>query len=261
MKKFFALSALVLVSMTSAYADDARSLYDQAVSNYAARADLSRNDSVISTLERAKTLTEDTDLKYSIVVLLSRAYYWKGMNSQSNDARKQHFEAALDAANDAKRITDDYAEAYYYAAISRGRWAEANGVLASLRYAGELMDNCKAAKERITVEGESGETVDSFGPARTLGRVYAKLPGFAGGSTEKARQNLEVAFANGRANALNHVYLAEVLNGGSSADKARARQMLDALLATPPEQLNADRLPEMVEEYRLARELRNSMGR
>jgi hypothetical protein len=245
----------------SANASDAQALYDQAVADYAARGDLARNEAAIQKLEQAKGLDASTDLKYAVHILLSRAYYWKAMNVTGVEPKKQWFEVAMNVANDAKRVSDDYAEAYYYAAIARGRWAEANGIVASLRYSSELMGNCAAAQERITMEGEPGESVDSYGPARTLGRVYDKLPGFAGGSREKAFRYLKEAATNGPEHALNVVYYAEILNSGSQADKVYARELLDRLLATPPEQLNPDRLPEMVEEYAEARALRRSMGR
>lgn len=261
MKNFAALSALVLSVAAPAFAEDAQSLYDQAVAKYEERADLAKNQEVISLTERAQGMAEEGgDLIYNIRILRVRAIYWKAMNVTTIEDKKTFFGQAMDLAKEAAANAADYAEAPYYAAISLGRWAEANGVLASLSRAPELMGFCRDAVERITFEGELGETVDFYGPARTLGRVYFKLPGFAGGSTEKARQYLEQAVANAPSHVLNVVYLAEVLNGGNTADKARARSMLDALLAKTPEQINPARLPEMVEELRLARELRASMG-
>ena len=259
--KFAALSALVLSVAAPAFAEDAQSLYDQAVQAYEGRADQAVNQQVIDLLARAQPAAEeDSDLIYNIRILKTRAIYWKGMNVTTVEAKKEIFLLAMNTAKEAAAHAADYAEAPYYAAISLGRWAEANGVLASLQRAPELMGFCRDAVERITVEGELGETVDSYGPARTLGRVYLKLPGFAGGSIEKSRQYLEEAASKGPEHVLNVVYLAEVLNGGNSADKVRARTMLDAMLARTPAQINPRRLPEMVEELRLARELRASMG-
>ncbi len=261
MKKFAALSALVLSVAAPAFAaDDAKSLYERAVQAYEARADLVRNDEVIQLLEDAKKLPADTDLKYNILVLQSRAVYWKGINSKSNDDKKVLFLRAHDLALDATKESDDYAEGHYFAAIALGRWGEANGVLASLQKAPVLLDLCRKAQERVTMDGELGETVDSYGPSRTLGRVYFKLPTFAGGSMEKARQYLEDAATKAPEHVLNITYFAEVLNGGNASDKARARRMLDELLAKTPEQINPRRLPEMVDELNEARQLRASMG-
>jgi tetratricopeptide (TPR) repeat protein len=166
------------------------------------------------------------------------------------------FEKGMEKAKAAYAIDDTLAEGYYFYAINLGKWALAKGVLASLFRKNELIEHAETALRNETREGEKGETVDGYGPNRTLGYMYYKLPGFAGGSTERSLKYLSEAFTKAPEIALNHVYYAEVLASGNAADKARARTILDQLLAQNPETLNPSRIPETKEEFDLARKLR-----
>jgi hypothetical protein len=249
-------------SNVSVLADDvvARQKFEEAKAFFAEREDLSKNEQAITALKEAEAQAQDADLKYDILTLASRAQYWKGMNTKGDEAKKVIFDEGKAQAKAAQGVNQDYAEAYYFYAINLGRWAEANGVIASLMHKGDLIRNAEVAIEKETRDGEMGETVDGYGPARTLGRMYFKLPGWAGGSLERSINHLETAFANAKDLALNVVYYAEALNSGNQDQKKLARQILDDLLKEDPNTYNPNRTPETKQEFELARQLRKEMG-
>jgi tetratricopeptide (TPR) repeat protein len=253
-------SALLgVLSLSLAQAGDPSSTYNQALELWKARAHPAKIEEMISLLSSSKKGVGDSDLAYKIHILLARGYYWRATQGNQREQKLSDYLKSISVANEARAISDDYAEAYYFAAISRGRWGEINGITSSLRYVGEVKENCQKAIERITMEGESGVTVEGYGPDRTLGRLNMKLPSFAGGSMEAAREHLERAFKNGITFANNTVFYADFLSGGNANDRAKAKRILDELLAKDPASINPDRLPEMQSEFQEARELRRRL--
>ncbi len=257
----FAVLAAVLVSslgsVESFASDRGRELFTQAQVAFENRensAEVERTISLLAEAERASA--DDEELLYDVLVLSSRTLYWKG-NHQKTDAEKMAvFEKGMEKAKAAYALDDTLSEGYYFYAINLGKWGLAKGVLASLFRKGELIEHAETSLKNETRSGEKGESLDGFGPNRTLGYLYYKLPGFAGGSTERALKYLSEATAKAPSIALNHVYYAEVLASGNAADKARARVILDNLLAQNPATFNPSRVPETKEEFELARKIR-----
>jgi hypothetical protein len=256
-----AAAAAVVLSVSSSAqsfaSDRGRELLVQAQSSYANRENSAEVERTLSLLADAeKNATDDDELMYEVLVMGSRTIYWKG-NHQKTDAEKMAvFEKGMEKAKAAYALDDTLSEAYYFYAINLGKWALAKGVLASLFRKGELIEHAETAIKNETSTGAKGETTDGYGPNRTLGYLYYKLPGFAGGSNERALKYLSEAVNKAPTIALNHVYYAEVLSAGSASDKASARAILDNLLAQTPETFNPSRLPETREEFELARKLR-----
>jgi|GEM_PF-851801 len=246
-------------------ADDAeaRVLMEQGNALWDKRLDLTQVQPALDKFTAAVATATDSLLKYDLSVKISNAYYYQGLFARTDNDKMAIHDKGMAAANVAKALSDDYAEAYYFYAINLGRWALAKGVLASLQRKGELIKSAENAIERVARDGTDGEAYDGYGPHRVLGRMYFKLPGFAGGSRDKALKAFELAYVKAPIQALNVVYLAEALNDGSAADKARARKLLDDMLAfeRSPETFNAARIPETVYEFGEARQLRREMGR
>jgi hypothetical protein len=161
----------------------------------------------------------------------------------------------MDSANAAKAINDDFAEGYYFYGVALGRWAETNGIAASLGRKGELMDSMGATQMRETHAGEKGEAIDGYGPNRILGRVYFKLPFLAGGSKSKSLDNLKIAYAQAPQYFMNGIYYAETLNDGNSNEKAQACAILHDIAAKSPEAGLLQRLPENREDIADAQKL------
>jgi tetratricopeptide (TPR) repeat protein len=206
-------------------------------------------NTAIESLKSAAIAAEDADLKYDIALLNSRCNYWLGQHANNKDTKIVQFQKAMDAAIEAKAINGDFAEAHYFYGVALGRWAEANGVTASLGRKDELMQSMKDTKQRDTREFDKGETLDGMGPDRILGRTYYKLPFFAGGSRSESLKYLGVAFKGEPKFFLNGIYLAETLfDGGSSSEVAQACQILREISSKKPEEGFAHRIPENKED-------------
>lgn len=251
--------ALAVVHSAPALADSA-SNYAEAVRLFADRANAVSNDEVI----RLTSLVEADasaarELKYDALALASRAYYFKGSKATSDSVKEALYNSGMQKAEAAKRLLPNVADAHYYYAINLGRWGEARGISTSLGRRRELFRSCEDAKRFPTRSGAPGETIDSYGPDRTLGRVYFKLPALFDGSNERSLQHLSVAWRNGAENALNGVYYAETL--AAEDQEVQACQILNQLLSDPrgDRGYNPDRIPETVDEFALARTLKREI--
>ena len=250
------LSALVLT--TAAFADDAsaQKAFDDAKVAFASRTagSLAAVDNAISLLATAEGQVESTELKYDILVLASRALYFKGTHTTGDANKKKiHLEGRA-KADAAEAVSADFAEAPYFAAINLARWGEANGIVSSVSQVPSLKKYMALAVERVTRTDAEGESVDGYGPYRTLGRMYKKLPGLLGGSTSESIKYLDKAVKGAPTLALNVVYLADTLmKDGNDAQKAEGRRLLTELLAKDPSTFNSDRSVETVEEFASAR--------
>jgi hypothetical protein len=216
-------------------------------------------EKTIETLKAIEGKAEDSDLNYDILILESRALYFKGAHESDNEKKLSVYALGQTKADDAKSINDGYAEAYYFAGINLGRWAEVKGALASISRKGELIAYMEGALERNTREGASGETIDGYGPNRVYGRLYHKLPGILGGSHAKSLEYLKKAYEEAKNLALNVVYYAETLSSGNREEKALARTILDEMLKQDPNHYNETRTPETQEEFEEARKLRTEI--
>jgi hypothetical protein len=250
------LSSLLLISSLG-FADNkvATDSYQKALGLYQQRAVVDASGkytnvhSALELLKGAATAAEDEDLKFDIAVLSSRCNYWIGQHSVDKDAKIASFQLAMDAATEAKTISDDYAEGFYFYGVALGRWAEANGVTSSLGRKDELMQSMKDTKVRTTREDAKGETIDGMGPDRILGRTYYKLPFFAGGSRSESLKYLGNAHKAEPKYFLNGIFFAETLaDGGSTAETAQACQILKDVSIKNPEDGYANRLPENKED-------------
>ncbi|MFZ9596616.1 MAG: hypothetical protein ACO3A2_11135 [Bdellovibrionia bacterium] len=258
----FLLSCFLLLASVNGWAANlAFDLFESAKVHFEMREDISRVDLALIELETAEQMTSDADLKYDILILSSRTYYWRGLHESDKNIRKETFSAGMQKAEAAKKLNDDFAEAYYYAGINLARWAETNGMVASLGKKGEFIANMEGAINRRTRQGEDGESIDGYGPRRTLGRMYKKLPGIFGGSREKSLNELEYAVENtnraGKKVVLNVVFLADtLLDRGSQAERNRAHQLLREIsLEDPADLMNPSYIPENKEDLKFVRDL------
>jgi hypothetical protein len=257
-----ALLLIALLSSTSSDADDSLAREKLALSQslYSERHDLAQNERAIETLTEAERLARDPNLLYDILLLSSRAIYWKGMHATEDKERLIIFEKSYSQAARAREVNEEYADAYFLYGVALARWAETKGVMESLSRKKELFDNMEETLAREARSGKNGEEVEGFGANRILGRVYFKLPVFAGGSRAKALENLKKAFEGASNYAINVNYYAEALSEGSAEEKKQACALLDQLLQKDPSTLNPDRIPETKEELVSSRKLRSEMN-
>lgn len=168
------------------------------------------------------------------------------------------FELAMDSAKKSAAAVDS-ADAKYYYAAALARWAEAKGIMASLGKKDELIANLNDAKTRNSLAGTSGEALEGYGPDRVLGKIYSKLPGFAGGNRNKALELTKKSYDKAPDYAANALYYAEVLSGGNATEKKTACDVLFALLAKNPADIGGDRVIETREEFAQAQELKGQI--
>ena len=246
-----------------ARADDeiARTKLVEATEIYKGRADPAKVTEALALVQAGLAASPSQEAWYDLTMLRCRILYWQGMLTVGdakkivihNDGNKQ--------ANAAIAAFPNHADAYYWSAAHLGRWAEANGIVSSLGKKNEIMATLGKIANLKTKAGDPGKTFEGYGADRILGRLYFKLPGFAGGSLATSLKHLDVAYTNAPNLALNTVFYAESLASGTAAQKTKAKQILDALLALDPAALNLDRVPETAEEFKDARKLRTQLGK
>lgn len=262
MKTKFVTAVLLAAFATPALASDPmQALLDQATALYAERANPAQLDKALELLAEVEAKATDPLVKFDALILDSRALYWKGQHATSNDDKKTIHLAGVQRAEAARLIDANLAEAPYYAGANLGRWAEANGILESLGRKDELIKLMETAIAGVSRTGLPGATVDGYGPNRVLGRVYFKLPKIFGGSLAKAVKYQREAAEKAGDFAINPYYLAESLGTGNDAQQAEALQILDTLLTNDPNAFGpTDRRPETLEEFELARKLKDDLA-
>jgi tetratricopeptide (TPR) repeat protein len=153
---------------------------------------------------------------------LARADYWLGGHAPQSD-RRAFLENGIDAGRKAVAIAPNRPEGHFWLAATMGALAESFGLRAGLKYR-------KAIKDEL-------ETVLRLDPAfqqgsadRALGRWYAKVPGFFGGSKKLAEEHLRASLKYNENNTASHYFLAEMLLDEGRKDEARAelQKVLDA---------------------------------
>ncbi|MBI2712456.1 MAG: hypothetical protein HYX41_06335 [Bdellovibrio sp.] len=256
-----AIFSILSVAVTAMAAQDPAQVYQEALADYNQRSatNLASIDRAIANLAKVENTAADANLNYDILVLESRALYWKGTHLKDQEQVKEVHLQGQGKADAAAKLKPTYADAHYYAGINLARWGEANGILPSLSKLGALKNYMALASKQTTRSGAEGGTVDGYGPSRVLGRIFYKLPVVFGGSRKKSLEHLKTAFDNAKDLALNVVYYAETLSKGSDAEKAEAIKILDELLANNPETYNKDRIPENLEEFKEGQKLRDQL--
>jgi hypothetical protein len=260
-----ALSFIGLVSIcfgaVQGFSATPQELFDQANALYISSRD---NPAMLQDsedkLKLALSAVQDDDLKFDILILSSRVIYYKTGKMASKTDKLAGYEASYSFAKDAQDLNPDLAEGFYWYSVALGRWAEQKGVFESLSRKKELFENLDSAQQKLTRDGQMGETVDGYGPDRIYGRVYYKLPSIAGGSRSKSLDHLKNAYNNAPENFMNAQYYIETLgDGGSSAEKKLACQIADEYIAKDVGQYPVDRIPESAAELIEIKALRASI--
>jgi len=231
----------------------------QATELFKQRTDAAKVTEALTLLEAAAKESATDEVAYDVTMYQCRVLYWKGLHTAGDANKITIHDSGVQLAEKGKTLFPDYAEAFYWKAAHLGRWAEAKGIIQSLSKKKEIMDTLEAIFELNTKDGKPGEEYEGHGADRILGRLYFKLPSFAGGSLATSLKHLEQAFTKSPDIALNTVWYAESL-GSDAAQKAKAKQILDELLKKDPNTLNLNRIPETNEEFADAKKLRAELG-
>jgi tetratricopeptide (TPR) repeat protein len=227
------------------------SLFSQDVSQI-----ISQSDGLFNQMEDMKTAKEVESLllkaigvsggDYDAFWRMARILYYIGDHTQEKKERRTLFSRGVYYAEKAMELEPDKPDGYYWFGVDNGMYGETRGVLKSL----SLVKPIKNAMNKVI---ELDRSYEEGGADRVLGRVYHKLPGFAGGSKEKSLEHLLKSLEYGPDDALTHLYLAETYL--DMKEKEKAREQLEFILNLPPDDRWTDGVGKVKE---LAKELLNS---
>jgi tetratricopeptide (TPR) repeat protein len=202
------------------------SLFSQEVDELIAQADeLYTIMKDITTAEKARDLylkaMEKAEDKYELFWKLPRLLYYIGSHKESKKEKRTIFLQGIYYAKRAVELEPENPSGYYWLGVNYGVYGEARGVLKSLF----LLDDVKSAMDKVI---ELDQSYEDGGPDRVLGRVYFKVPRFAGGSKKKSLEHLHKSLEFAPNDSLTRYYLADTYLALKEIDKAR--KQLDFIL-------------------------------
>ena len=154
------------------------------------------------------------DNKYDVLWRLSRVLYYIGEHTENKKEKKGIFDRGVYYAEKAVEAEPEKPDGHYWLGVNQGKVGETRGVLKSL----SLVKPIKNAMNKVI---ELDRSYEDGGPDRVLGRVFYKLPGFAGGDNHKSLEHLIKSKEYGPEDALTRIYLAETYLALKEKDKAK----------------------------------------
>lgn len=155
-----------------------------------------------------------TDSKYEVYWRLSRILYYIGEHTEKKKEKKTIFARGVYYAEKAVESDPEKPDGHYWLGVNHGKVGETRGVLKSL----SLVKPIKNAMNKVI---EMERSYEDGGPDRVLGRVFFKLPGFAGGDKKKSLEHLLKSKEYGPNDPVTRIYLAETYLALKENDKAR----------------------------------------
>lgn len=195
----------------SLFSQEAEDLIAQGDELYAQMKDMSSAEEALAKYREAVPKTED---KYEVYWRIARILYYIGDHTESKKDKKTIFSQGIYYAKKAVELESERPDGHYWLGVNYGVYGEAKGVLKSL----SLVKPIKKAMNKVI---ELNRNYEDGGPDRVLGRVYFKLPGFAGGSKKKSLEHLVKSKELGPNDALTRIYLADTYLALKERDKAR----------------------------------------
>jgi len=161
------------------------------------RADMVKYREAINCYEQsfAAAPREDT------AVRLGKSYYWLGAHS-AEDVQTELFQKGIDWSKKAIELNPKSAGGHFWLGVNNGKYGESRGILKSLFLVGPIKEEMKQV---IAID----PAYEHGGAYRVLGRMFYKLPGFAGGGVDKSITNLKKSLDYSPNVSTTHVFLAE----------------------------------------------------
>lgn len=120
---------------------------------------------------------EPTTKNANHYALASKAYLRLGDVQKTDAAKQAMFDKGVSAADEGIRLDARCAECWFWRSANRGRWGQVQGVLKSLF----LLDEVKGGFQKtLALDPKHADA------KLALGHVDKEVPGFAGGSVERA---------------------------------------------------------------------------
>jgi tetratricopeptide (TPR) repeat protein len=202
---------VVLILPLALLSQDAEQILTQADELYDTMSDMETAEKALDLYRKALNLIED---KYESYWKISRMHYYIGEHTESNKEKKNIFSQAIYYAEKAIQLSPEQPDGYYWRGVNNGKYGESRGVLKSLFLVKPIKSDMNKVIE-LNPEYEDG------GAYRVLGRVYFKLPGFAGGSNEESLKLLEKSIEMGPEDANTRLFLGETLLAMKEIERAR----------------------------------------
>jgi tetratricopeptide (TPR) repeat protein len=187
---------------------------------YKQRSDLFKCHEAITYYEQAFSESHNEE----IAVRIAKTYYWIGEHSQP-DEKQGLFQKGIDWSKRAININPKNAGGYFWLGVNDAKYGEARGILKSLFLIGPIKE---AMNQVIAID----PSYEYGGAYRVLGRMYYKLPRFAGGGMDKAVSNLKKSLEYAPNITTTRLFLAETYM--AQKDYQRAQQELNVILNAPP---------------------------
>lgn len=209
--KIFYLLLVFLSFSISLFSQEPEELIAQGDKLYAEMKDMATAQEALSKYREALLNAED---KYEAYWRTSRILYFIGDHTEIKKEKKVIFSQGIYYAKKAVALEPEKPDGYYWLGVNYGVYGEAKGVLKSL----SLVDDIKEAMNKVI---DLDREYEDGGPDRVLGRVYFKLPGFAGGDKKKSLEHLLKSKEIGPNDPLTRYYLADTYLALKEVDKAR----------------------------------------
>lgn len=214
----FIFIMFIALGVSIAWSQSAEELLAEGDALYQKMTDMETAKAALSKYQQAAALLDN---KYEAFWRISRILYYIGDHSEKKD-KKSTFSQGIYYGERAIELEPDRPEGHYWLGVNYGKYGEVRGVLKSL----SLVNPIKREMNKVI---ELDRTFEDGGADKVLGRVYFKLPGFAGGSKEKSLEHLLKAKEIAPHDPLTRLYLAETY---LAMDKvAEARQELEFVLS------------------------------
>lgn len=177
----------------------------------------------------------------------AQAALWVSAHTEDEEEQIRLIRQSIDVTRRAIQIDEQSVAAHYWLGIGFAKYGEAKGVMNALG----LVDPLRRQMRRVI---ELDESFAGGGAWRILGWINYKLPGVAGGSDEKAVEQLEKSRELDPSHLLTHLCLAEIYRLDDLPKKARWH--LDFIINAP---FNKERKPEEIEIKAAAKEMREKL--
>lgn len=181
------------------FAQDADVLIQEAEQHYQQRETPGEIEKAIEAFERARAADSKS---YEVAWGLSKAYWYQG-NHVPNDQKAASFEKGIAAGLKAMEINPKGCESHFWLGINYAMLAENSGKMKALG----LIDD---VKKEINAAMAIDENCVCGGPQRVLGKLYAKIPWFKGGSKSKSIESLKRSIELCPNDTQSRIFLAEV---------------------------------------------------
>ena len=209
--KVFLIGVVLFCFSLSVFGQEVEELLAKADALYEEMQDMATAEEALALYRKALGMAED---KYEPYWKISRIQYYIGAHTKEKKQKKTIFAQAVYHADKAIACGPEKPDGYYWRGVNNGKYGETRGILKSLSLV-------KPIKQDMNKVIELDRSYEDGGPDRVLGRVYFKLPGFAGGNKDKSREHFEKSKEYGPNDAFTRIYLAETLMGLKEIEKAR----------------------------------------